>query len=362
MSRSSLWREWTGRLLLVVVSIAFSLLCLELAVRAERGRTVLRHWPNIVLRDRPPPLFDCAVVHDPLVGWLPCRNARSAGYTTDADGFRPMPPLSPEKRSLPAVLATGDSFTEGLEVADDETYPYYLQQRLGRRVVNGGVSAYGLDQTVLRTEVLAKTVKPAAIVVSFIADDLRRLELSRAWSGNKPYFALDGGLADGRLVLEGVPVPSSRPSTDTLNLWQRLFGWSVLIDEIVDRLDLRDAWVFDNYRVAPPGTGRVLACALMRRLATLPQPILVVGQYWRDGWAANPEDNDGPKQRAEVGAVLRCAAEAGLRTLDSWDLVDRAVRKSGVDEVFRIVHHAPAGNRLVADAVAAALQEPGVLP
>ena len=61
-----------------------------------------------------------------------------------------------------------------------------LQQLTGRRVLNGGVSGYGFDQTVLRAEQLAARYKPSAIVVSFIADDIQRTEMRRLWSADKP--------------------------------------------------------------------------------------------------------------------------------------------------------------------------------
>ena len=58
-------------------------------------------------------------------------------------------------------------------------------------MLNGGVSGYGFDQTVLRAEQLAPSYKPSAIVVSFIADDIRRTEMRRLWSADKPWFELD---------------------------------------------------------------------------------------------------------------------------------------------------------------------------
>ena len=44
-------------------------------------------------------------------------------------------------------MAVGDSFTFGDEVNDGQTWPAQLQQLTGRRVINGGVSGYGFDQT-----------------------------------------------------------------------------------------------------------------------------------------------------------------------------------------------------------------------
>lgn len=48
------------------------------------------------------------------------------------------------------ILAVGDSYTFGDEVSDWETWPAQLQKLSGRRVINGGVFGYGIDQAFLR--------------------------------------------------------------------------------------------------------------------------------------------------------------------------------------------------------------------
>lgn len=330
---------------LVIGAILLSLGLLELGCRAWRGPAALADWSNLVWKAR---VLDgpCGHEDDPLLGWVPCRGLRWPGYNFDAGGFRATPPLPEDAAGQPPILATGDSFTEGDEVADDETYPAYLERLMGRRVINAGVSGYGLDQIVLRTEMLAAELKPAAIVVGFVPDDLRRAEMSVQWSKRKPYFELLGD----RLELRGVPVPPSPRPQDTLSFWQHAFGWSVLLDTVMNRLGQHEYWRYDNRRALPPGAGQQLACPLMRRLAGLPQPVLVVAQYdawtWRWGAAWTRA------QHAQAEAVLRCAAEAGLATLDTFGAVERA----GAVGLYREVHLAPQGNRLIAGLIAAALQ------
>ena len=106
----------------------------------------------------------------------------------------------------------GDSFTFGEEVKDDETWPAHLQQLLGRRVLNAGVSGYGFDQIVLRAERIVPDIHPSAVVVGFIADDIVRTEMRRRWSAEKPYFDIQ----NGALVLRNVAGPATRPEHELL--------------------------------------------------------------------------------------------------------------------------------------------------
>ena len=131
--------------------------------------------------------------------------------------------------------------------------------------MNGGVSGYGFDQIVLRAEQLAALERPAAIVVAFIADDIRRTEMRRLWSADKPYFVLD----DGKLVLRGVPVPPRADPRTTLSFWQRTLGYSYLFDFVLRRLDLLHDWFGDHVRAQAPGAGEALSCRLAGRLAGL---------------------------------------------------------------------------------------------
>jgi len=54
--------------------------------------------------------------------------------------------------------------------------------------------------------------------------------------------------------------------------------------------------------------------------------------------------------------VLHCAEVAGLATLDTYGVVEQAVRARGIDAIYIHDHHTPEGNRLIAEAIAAALK------
>ena len=71
------------------------------------------------------------------------------------------------------ILAVGDSFTFGDEVSDDETWPAKLEKISGKRVINGGVFGYGVDQIYLRMRTLARRYKPDIIIFSL--DDIQKI-------------------------------------------------------------------------------------------------------------------------------------------------------------------------------------------
>jgi hypothetical protein len=196
------------------------------------------------------------------------------------------------------------------------------------------------------------TVHPGQIVVSFTAGELYWNEMRHLWGGEKPYFTLAG---DGSLVLHNVPVSPRSTTERVLPFWQRMFGWSALLELVLRRMDWWVDWLADEERATPRGTGEKLACPLMRHLAALGVPTLVVAQYnrwtlWTDNesWRADV--------RRQAGVVLRCAAAAGLSTLDTFAIVEQAVRARGIDAIYIRDHHTPDGNRLIAEAIAAELK------
>ncbi|TAJ31468.1 MAG: hypothetical protein EPO67_13425, partial [Reyranella sp.] len=248
----------------------------------------------------------------------------------------------------PPVLVVGDSYAYGDEVSDGETWLALVQTKLGRRMVNAGVSGYGFDQTVLQAERLAGDARPAALVLVFIAEDLRRSEMKRVWGAEKPYFEQ----AEGELRLRNVPVPPAPDPASTLDLWQRLFGWSVLVDTVLRHKGWQYEWSIDHVRVSPRGTGAALACPMLQRVAKLGVPTLVVAEY--DPWVWKDADY-AREQRRLSALVLDCARAAGFATLDLFDAIDAAVKQKGYDAIFRTSHPGPAGHVVAADRIADAL-------
>jgi hypothetical protein len=329
-------REWLGRAGLVLLSVVLVLVLLELGLRAATGW--LFDWHNLVLGARTVHSANeqSRFMHDALVGYVP-----------RPDGFRP----TDEAPGVP-ILAVGDSYTYGEEVGDNETWPAHLQSRMNHRVLNAGVSGYGFDQSVLRAEQLAAARRPSAIVVGFIADDIRRTEMRRMWGAEKPYFDFQ----QNGLVLRNVPVPPRPDPRTTLSFWQRTLGHSFLFDFAMRRLDLLYDWFGDHVRIHPPGDGERIACLLTERLRELQAStgarVLVVAEYDPMVWQ-KPEF--AAEQRRMAQGLLACARQRGLGTVDSFDALARA--PGGPLGLYGRWHMNDNGNRVIAGLVADGLAQ-----
>jgi lysophospholipase L1-like esterase len=343
-----------GRIALVIGSVLFSLLFLEVGARLWRGPEWLLKWPNLVLAERNTTAGSRSghFTYDAQLGFISAPNFKSADINYDAHSYRLIAALPADLAGKPPIVALGDSYTHGDEVADSDTWPAQLQGIVQWPVVNAGVTAYGIDQAVLRAERAAAELKPAAFVIGFIPDDLRRAEMRRVWGTEKPYFELEGD----QLKLRNVPVPPSPAPRDTLDWTQRIFGYSVALDTFLRLKGWQYEWAVDHDRVLPRGEGERVACALMKRLAALARDVkasaLVVAEYDPYTW----EDADfSEDQRRIAGGVLKCAADAGLATVDTFAAYDRAIAAGGIHAVYLKNHPNPAGARLIAEQVAAGL-------
>src|SRR5262249_53841701 len=339
---------------LVLASTLVALFVLEIGCRIARGPEYLWSWPNFVAREWV--VNDTEVnkrfIDDALLGHVPKPRFRSSLVNYDDEGRRMVPALPADAIAGAPVLVTGDSFAEGEEVSDGETWAAHLQGLLRREVINAGVSGFALDQTVLRTVQQAEVLHPSQIIVSFTAGELYWNEMHHLWGGEKPYFSLTD---DGTLVLRNVPVPPRSTTERVLPFWQRAFGWSALLELVLRRLDWWVDWLADEERATPRGTGEKVVCPMAGRPAALGAPTLIVAQYNRwTQWTDNTAWRADVRRQADL--VLRCAKAAGLATLDTYGVVEQAVRARGIDAIYIRDHHTPDGNRLIAEAIAAELK------
>ena len=298
------------------------------------------------------------------LGWTLRPGGASGLYHASASGRRePEPgPLGPGERR---VLAFGDSYTHGDEVADGESWPAVLSERPDVAVSNFGVPGYGPDQAYLRWEAEGAGEGPATVVIALLSVDLPRtltrfhpyLNPEGALPMGKPRFTLDSG----GLTLLPNPLPSLHAYSD------------LLADEAGGLARLGEG---DELFASRPHEGPLDALALGRlarlawwsagderaRLDALAVEItLAIVTRWRAEAQERGQDllvvglpgpEDGSRAQAgeapSLGALLERLAARGVPTME----VEAAVRSVPEDRRFQPGGHYTAEvNRAVAAAI-----------
>ncbi|MDI1285054.1 MAG: GDSL-type esterase/lipase family protein [Reyranella sp.] len=344
-----------GGLILAVATVVVVLLAAEIVDRLRDPSASLWRYPNYIdvwqkawavdPEERGVLRYDSELGYEPVPGASGTVNGRPISYSTD--GFRTQN-LGAPPAAGPSILVLGDSYTEGWSVSGDESWPAHLERQTGRRTLNAGVRGYGIDQMVLRAERLVPRFKPRTMVLAFIGSDIERTALSFRDFKHKPYFVPAG---DG-LELRNVPVPTT-PLSGPLVAMRSVLGYSHLLDTLMRRLDAYDFWFGNNVGTGIDGV--LVSCRLMERFAALARKYnvkaLVVALRQSDRW-------NHPLQRAvveqKVAAVLACARQAGLATLDTSAAF--AAAAATTDPAYFVAdHYTDRGNALAASLIAAAL-------
>lgn len=301
-------------LLLLASSLLVALVAGEIALRAVRGRLLdfsIREEYRRFLAGATPAIYDSQL------GWVPRQGYARKGdgaypqVTVLAEGFRSNGRVAPiAKPDLAPLLAVGDSFTWGDGVADDETWPAILETLLGRRVINGGVFGYGIDQAYLRAQRLLQATRPETLIFSFISDDIHRASLAVRNGAGKPYFAIEGG----RLMLRNVPVPQMSRDKEPSTPVQDFLGHSIIAHTLLMNHRF-NSWyllgILSTVEVQAHDEGGRVACMIFADLARLAAvedvSVFVLIQYSR--W-----ETDETREAARQAAV--CAAQPGITVVD----------------------------------------------
>lgn len=110
---------------------------------------------------------------DAELGWTVIPGGAAGMYHADERGRRlPAPEPEPGER---LVLAFGDSFTHGDEVADGESWPAALSEEVDFAAWSYGVPGYGPDQAWLRWRREGRELEGAVVVLGFMSADLARV-------------------------------------------------------------------------------------------------------------------------------------------------------------------------------------------
>lgn len=149
--------------------------------------------------------------HHPVRGWTLAANLdsveafRGKRLSSNSRGLRGRREFAvPKPEGVYRIALLGDSFTFGEGVGDGETFAHQLGLLLpGVEVLNFGVHGYGHDQMLLTLREALPLYRPDVVLVGHVTDDsLRNVTTFRDFA--KPRFRL----RDGRLELEGTPVPT----------------------------------------------------------------------------------------------------------------------------------------------------------
>ena len=174
---------------------------------------VLVVW-NALLYQRPTMNAGGEVIYDPDIGWVGKPNAfipdlygPGVFLRTNSQGFRHATDVG---RTAPngrvRVICSGDSFTFGYGVSNDDTWCQRLETLDGRLdTVNMAEPGYGIDQAYLWYLRDGARLDHAVQVLAFITSDFLRMPSSYFFGYYVPVLQI----RDGSLVVTGTPVPRS---------------------------------------------------------------------------------------------------------------------------------------------------------
>lgn len=311
-----------------------------------------------------------AIQYDPTIGYIARPGFRGGDQNTHGVmGVRVNKTLKPGEPSPPlpqgGILAAGDSFTFGSEVKDDESWPAQLETATGVPVVNTGAGGYGLDQAVLRAEQFIDVIKPRAIILAFIPNQIGRNEYSVNTGLIKPYF----DVVDNKLELRNVPVPDYQPPLKYVGVVRKVFGYSYSISWVADRIGLRKHWQVNEAEIRTVhNKGIEVSCLLWGRIAerVAGRNIRLVAMAEYAGIQINGHDK--ARDYYQVEKVLGCAKNAGFLVVDSYHELRRRyeadeksfwnlwVRQS-YDKDWNTGHMSAEGNKVMMELLVSAMRK-----
>lgn len=289
--------------------------------------------------------------HDAVLGWvnlpnvdLPDFYGPGVGLRTNSQRFRSAHEFT---RAVPAgktrVVCSGDSFTFGYGVANDEAWCARLTTLDPRlETVNMGLGGYGVDQAYLWYRRDGTRLDHQLQLLGVLTDDFNRMRSDRFMGYGKPLLAVRGD----SLVVTNLPVPR----TSWLERRRALHGEAIARLGVV-RLSRRLLGLDDepepgraalaNERLRPV-VSHILAD--LRRLNDAKRSRLVV-LYLPGAW-------DYRSDRATDAWRGFMRAEAERQGITFIDLVEelRSVPPSDVDGLFAPnLHFSAAGNAWAAE-------------
>jgi len=321
--RSSRW----ANVALLFVSLLATLLTIEFGYRLIAGLPLLKlaNWrtEHVITVN----LGELKAIRDPVLGWTnKSVNYNEDGYTTIEYGVRKN--FDETTIRTGGMLAAGDSFTEGWEVKDRETWPAVVEKLTSVPVVNAGTGGYGADQTILRAEQMLPIVKPKILLIGFHEIAIFRAGHS-VFGAPKPYFTLENGELQYHPPQFVEPHEKSATALPPAYRIRETLGYSAFVDYLLSRLN-PNFWHGDTDQDLYEKSGAdevAVTCALLKRLKSRADQdgihMMLVLQYYATLFLES--DHPGPHSQA----VAACAGKIGIRVVDQFAPLDAIVAAGG---------------------------------
>ncbi len=334
---------------LIAASLFMTLAVWEIGIRLHDGIPLLK-FSNFIGDRANRSKHDGTMIYDERLGWRLKPDLRNSAFDTGPYGIR-LPTTAAGAIPTGGILASGDSFTFGSDVGDAESWPAYLETIAGTPVVNAATPGWGADQIVMHAEEMIDIARPRTLIVDFLWYDIGRAEEEILFGAHKPYYTVE----DNQLVLHNVPVPPFDGRVSEIGLIRGVVGYSYALYWAAQRLGF-DQWVESaDRRATPGGTGQRVTCLLLKRLKTRTEAdgirLMMAMQY-------GAGDFDRP-QPVAAAAVVSCARELGITTVDTWSSLAEIHAKDPARfrSLFLVQdtgwsHMSADGNRFIAAAIA----------
>jgi hypothetical protein len=231
-----------------------------------------------------------------------------------------------------------------------ESWPSILERRLKKRVINGGVTAYGLDQSFLRLKVLLEIYHPDTVIFSFIPPDLVRSEYSVTVGANKPYFEV----VNNSLLLRGSPVrKAEKRKTKSFHY---LAGYSLFIHTLMMKHN-PNWWIQGGYAWSENHRGvkgEDIACSIFRELPSLLKEKNIERMFVLIQYPVNPF----PELRPKVEFAVQCIDRNLITVIDLKEPLT-SLRKRDPEQYNSLFqgHMSYAGNAFVAEHIIRTMEQ-----
>jgi hypothetical protein len=342
-------------LLLTVAAACLTLLVCEIALRLWHGVSPL-DFSNFRNKRTMRIHLSETIRYDPMLGWVLKENLDAPDFHTLKHGIR-RNTLEQSGLRPGNILAVGGSFTTGVQVTDEQSWPAQLERLTGRPVDNAAVPAYGLDQIVLRAEQLVPVARPRVLLVGVGDWNIKWVGTSVKWGGAKPFFTVE----HGNLLAHNVPALLPQPKPDPFEPIKTVLGYSHLVDRLMLRID-PDGWLSNTM----DAVGRVrndpvdISCRLLQRLKWETDKLAIRTILVSELTVSEVVQATVPPP--SLGRVEECARVQGYDIVDTFGAfrAEHQADPKRLAEYYVLstgnnVHFSEPGNRRVAEMVAAAL-------